>query len=36
VKVLCADQIIVMKAGRVVSQGNLDDILADEKADWIF
>jgi ATP-binding cassette subfamily B protein/ATP-binding cassette subfamily C protein len=31
-----ADQIIVMKAGRVVAQGNFDDILADEQADWIF
>ncbi|MBH8553256.1 ABC transporter ATP-binding protein [Nostocaceae cyanobacterium CENA357] len=31
-----ADQIIVMKAGRVVAQGNFDEILADEQADWIF
>ncbi|MBD2253829.1 ATP-binding cassette domain-containing protein [Nostoc parmelioides] len=31
-----ADQIIVMKAGRVVAQGKFDEILADEQADWIF
>ncbi|AFY49085.1 ABC-type multidrug transport system, ATPase and permease component [Nostoc sp. PCC 7524] len=31
-----ADQIIVMKAGRVVAQGKFEDILADEQADWIF
>ncbi|MGM3306419.1 ATP-binding cassette domain-containing protein [Anabaena sp. WFMT] len=31
-----ADQIIVMKAGRVVAQGKFKEILADEQADWIF
>jgi ATP-binding cassette, subfamily B, bacterial len=31
-----ADQIIVMKAGRVVAQGNFDEILGDQQADWIF
>ncbi|MFQ4143530.1 ABC transporter ATP-binding protein [Chlorogloeopsis sp. ULAP02] len=31
-----ADQIIVIKAGRVVAQGNFDEILGDEQADWIF
>ncbi len=31
-----ADQIIVMKAGRVVAQGKFEEILADEQADWIF
>ncbi|MBD2360332.1 ABC transporter ATP-binding protein [Anabaena minutissima FACHB-250] len=31
-----ADQILVMKVGRVVAQGNFDDILADEQVDWIF
>ncbi|MBD6617814.1 ABC transporter ATP-binding protein [Komarekiella sp. 'clone 1'] len=31
-----ADQIIVMKAGRVAAQGNFEEILADEQADWIF
>jgi ATP-binding cassette, subfamily B, bacterial len=31
-----ADQIIVIKAGRVLAQGNFDEILADEQADWIF
>jgi ATP-binding cassette subfamily B protein/ATP-binding cassette subfamily C protein len=31
-----ADQIIVMKAGRVVAQGKFEDILADEQTDWIF
>jgi ATP-binding cassette, subfamily B, bacterial len=31
-----ADQIIVMKAGRVVAQGQFEEILADKQADWIF
>ncbi|MBD2355417.1 ABC transporter ATP-binding protein [Tolypothrix sp. FACHB-123] len=31
-----ADQIIVMKAGKVIAQGKFDEILADEQADWIF
>ncbi|BAY34393.1 ABC transporter ATP-binding protein [Nostoc carneum NIES-2107] len=30
-----ADQIIMMKAGRIVAQGKFDDILANEQADWI-
>ncbi len=31
-----ADQIIVMKAGRVEAQGKLDEILSGRQADWIF
>ncbi|MDM9383941.1 ABC transporter ATP-binding protein [Chlorogloeopsis sp. ULAP01] len=31
-----ADQILVIKAGRVVAQGNFDEILGDGQADWIF
>jgi ATP-binding cassette, subfamily B, bacterial len=31
-----ADQIIVMKAGRVVAQGSFEEIFGDEEADWIF
>jgi ATP-binding cassette subfamily B protein/ATP-binding cassette subfamily C protein len=31
-----ADQIIVMKAGRVEAQGKFEEIFADEEIDWIF
>ncbi|BAY91159.1 MULTISPECIES: ATP-binding cassette domain-containing protein [unclassified Tolypothrix] len=31
-----ADQIIMMKAGRIVAQGKFENILANEQADWIF
>ncbi len=31
-----ADQIVVMKAGRVEAQGKLDEILSTRQADWIF
>lgn len=31
-----ADQVIVMKAGRVEAQGKLDEILSGGQADWIF
>jgi ATP-binding cassette subfamily B protein/ATP-binding cassette subfamily C protein len=31
-----ADQIILMKAGRVEAQGKFEEIFADEEIDWIF